>query len=231
MSHASVWVNLMSNNFQCRLYLLSPPQLDDLKGFAQNLEDALSQGGVACFQLRLKTPEGDGVTDEQVLAAAEALLPVAAKHGVPFLLNDRPDLAKQVGADGVHIGQKDASYEAARALLGKEASIGVTCHNSRHLALEAGEAGADYVAFGAFFPTATKAPPSFAEASLLTWWQDVTTVPCVAIGGINAGNCADLATAGADFVAVSSGVWDHPGGVQEGVKSINAALSNAVSNK
>jgi thiamine-phosphate pyrophosphorylase len=190
-----------------RLYLITPPRIANLSGFAKTLEATIKAGDVACLQLRLKD-----VPDAEVLEAAAALFPLAQELGVACLMNDRPDLAKASGADGVHIGQQDGSLASARQTLGHDASVGVTCHDSRHLAMEAAEAGADYVAFGAFFDTATKVPLSRANPDLLTWWQEVMEVPCVAIGGINPDNGEALMRAGADFLAVSSGVWDWPAG-------------------
>ena len=204
------------------LYLVTPPALPD--GFADTLAAALDAGlgtaaEIACVQLRLK-----GAPDDEVLRAAEALLPVCAARGVGFLLNDRADLAKRAGADGVHLGQSDGSVADARALLGSDADIGVTCHGSLHLAIEAGEAGADYVAFGAFFDTVTKAVEHRADIELLAGWAQMTTVPCVAIGGITPANCRPLADAGADFLAVSGGVWSHPDGPARAVNAFAAAL-------
>lgn len=203
----------------CQLYLISPPKiiLDD---FAPRLEAALGAGDAAAFQLRLKPAD-----DEEIYKAAEALLPICHKFHVPLILNDRIDLARDVGADGVHLGQSDGSVAEARAKLGLDAMIGVTCHNSRHLAFLAGDAGADYVAFGAFFPTKTKATKFTAEPELLSWWSDISEVPAVAIGGIIPENCLALITAGAHFLAVSSGVWDHPGGPGEAVKAFNKLMS------
>jgi thiamine-phosphate pyrophosphorylase len=149
-------------------------------------------------------------------------MPVAQDAGVAFLLNDRPDLAAELGADGVHVGQEDMPYKQARALLGSGAIVGVTCHASRHLAIEAAEAGADYVAFGAFFPTSTKDPKAQAELDLLRWWAEVTTVPCVAIGGITVENAPQLIEAGADFLAVSAGVWNHPDGPAAAIRQFSA---------
>jgi thiamine-phosphate pyrophosphorylase len=190
-----------------RLYLITPPKIDDLGTFSSKLEAVIKAGDVACFQLRLKD-----VPDEAVVEAANVLFPIAQALDVACLVNDRPDLAKQTGADGVHIGQSDGSIEQARQIVGKGAIIGVTCHDSRHLAMEAAEAGADYVAFGAFFPTTTKTPLYTANAELLTWWQEMMEVPCVAIGGITPDNGEALIRAGADFLAVSAGVWDWPDG-------------------
>lgn len=184
--------------------------------FGDVLKRAMDGGDVASLQLRLK-----GVSDDEVLRAASKLMPIAQKAGVAFIVNDRPDLAKKLGADGVHVGQEDASYAEARALLGADAIVGVTCHDSRHLAIEAAEAGADYVAFGAFYPTSTKEAKTRAEPELLTWWQEMMQSPCVAIGGITVENGGPLVQAGADFLAVASGVWDHPEGPQEAVRRFN----------
>ncbi|MDZ4869189.1 MAG: thiamine phosphate synthase [Alphaproteobacteria bacterium] len=199
---------------RCRLYLITPPRID--AAFGDVLKRALEGGDVASLQLRLKD-----VSDDEVLRAGSALMPIAQRAGVAFIVNDRPDLAKKLGADGVHVGQEDASYAEARALLGPDAIVGVTCHDSRHLAIEAAEAGADYVAFGAFFPTSTKEAKTRAEPELLTWWQEMMQSPCVAIGGITVENGGPLVQAGADFLAVASGVWDHPEGAQAAVRRFN----------
>ncbi|MGZ6010115.1 MAG: thiamine phosphate synthase, partial [Rhizomicrobium sp.] len=175
---------------------------------------------VASLQLRLKD-----VPDEQIVRAVELLMPVAQAAGVAFILNDRPDLAYELRCDGVHVGQEDVSYAEARAAVGRDSIVGVTCHNSRHLAIEAAEAGADYVAFGAFFPTATKEPKEMAEIETLHWWAEMMVVPCVAIGGITVENCKPLIEAGADFLAVASGVWDHKDGPQAAVKAFNALFA------
>lgn len=204
----------------CRLYLISPPVIDDSAAFARRLDDALSAGDVACFQLRLK-----GAEDAHILAVADVLKPVCLRRDVAFLINDRADLAKEAGADGVHLGQNDGSVDEARKLLGPDASIGVTCHASTHLAYEAGDAGADYVAFGAFYETRTKETEHKPDLEILTAWDESTELPCVAIGGITPDNCADLARAGAHFVAVSSAVWDDPKGPSHAVKAFNAALA------
>jgi thiamine-phosphate pyrophosphorylase len=207
---------------RCRLYLITPPSIDDLVGFAGDLARALDAGDVAALQLRLK-----GVEDDAVLRAADAIRPIVAARDIHFIINDRPDLARACGADGVHVGQQDMSVAEARRILGADATIGATCHASMHLAIEAGEAGADYVAFGAFFPTATKAAPTRAEPEILTAWSFATTVPCVAIGGIDAENCAPLVRAGADFLAVSAAVFNHVDGPAAGVAAMNAAIARA----
>jgi thiamine-phosphate pyrophosphorylase len=186
----------------CRLYLITPPKIE-FRAFAEELKRALDAGDVASLQLRLKD-----VSDDEIARAAETLMPIARKHDVAFILNDRPDLAARLGCDGVHIGQSDATYEEARAAMGRERIVGVTCHGSRDLAFDAGEAGADYVAFGAFYPTTTKAVRHQAEPAILGWWSTIFELPCVAIGGITADNAAPLIAAGADFIAVCGAVWD-----------------------
>jgi thiamine-phosphate pyrophosphorylase len=168
-----------------------------------------------------------GIPDDDILRATAAILPVAQRHDVAVLMNDRMDLAKRAGCDGVHLGQQDGDAVAARKLLGADATIGVTCHASRHLAMEAGEAGADYVAFGAFFPTDTKETVHKAEPEILEWWSEMFEIPCVAIGGITAANCAPLVRAGADFLAVIGAVWGHPEGAAAGVRAMNAAIAAA----
>ena len=184
----------------CQLYLISP--LDVGGDFPDRLARALDAGPLAAFQFRVK-----GVNEHEAARLAEPLQAICARHDVAFIVNDSISLAKRLGADGVHLGQSDGSVQEARERLGREAQIGVTCHNSRHLAMEAGEAGADYVAFGAFFPSDTKDVQYRAEPELLSWWQALFELPCVAIGGITPGNCAPLVQAGADFLAVSGAVW------------------------
>lgn len=199
----------------CRLYLVSPPRLS-AANFLSPLREALSGGDVASFQLRLKD-----VSDDDIRRAADALRPVIQAAGTAFILNDRPDLARELGCDGVHVGQEDIPYAEARRVMGPDAIVGVTCHDSRHLAMEAGEAGADYVAFGAFFPTRTKQPKTAADPDILRWWSGTTVVPCVAIGGITLANAPALIAAGADFLAVSAGVWEHEDGPAAAVKAFN----------
>mgnify|MGYP001451753070 CR=1 FL=1 len=211
----------------CRLYLITPPQIDNLDRFRDDFARTLDAGDVACVQLRLKTPDGGSASDDAVLAAAELLSPIARERDVAFLINDRPDLALKAGADGVHVGQQDASCKAARAVLGADATVGVTCHNSKHLGLVAGEEGADYVAFGAFFPTATKEAPAMAEPSLLEWWAYATTLPSVAIGGITPESCGVLVRAGADFLAVCGAVWGHEDGPAAAIKAFEQAIAAA----
>jgi thiamine-phosphate pyrophosphorylase len=206
----------------CRLYLITPAQIPDLPAFLKALEEALSAGDVAALQVRLK-----GVPDAEIERVTRAVLPVAHAHDVAVILNDRPDLAARLGCDGVHVGQDDASYAEARRIMGPRAMIGVTCHDSRHLAMEAAEAGADYVAFGAFFPTTTKDAPTSCDLEALAIWQETMQTPCVAIGGITPENCGPVVQAGADFIAVSSAVWRHPQGPAAAVKAFLEAIAKA----
>lgn len=201
----------------CQLYLISPPAVDAT--FADTLAAALDAGPVAAFQLRLK-----GLGEHDVARAAEPLQRLCADREVAFIVNDSVSLAKRLGADGVHLGQDDGDPRDARAALGPGVQIGVTCHDSRHLAMEAGEAGADYVAFGAFYPTTTKAVRHRPELSILSWWTTLFELPCVAIGGITVANARPLIAAGADFLAVSGGVWAHPQGPAAGVAAFAELL-------
>lgn len=204
----------------CRLYLITPSALPDLDRFGGELEAALDAGDVAALQIRLKN-----VADAEIVRAVEALAPLAQNRGVAVILNDRPDLARSLGCDGVHVGQQDATYDEARRAVGRDAMIGVTCHDSRHLAMEAAEAGADYVAFGAFFPTTTKVAPTRADPELLNIWQETMATPCVAIGGVTVATARELARAGADFLAVSAGVWAHPEGPAAAVRAFNTEMA------
>ncbi len=204
----------------CRLYLITPPVIDDAAAFAGILAAALDGGDVGAVQLRLK-----GASDDAIAAAARALLPVTARRDVALILNDRPDLAAQLNCDGVHIGQSDGTYVDARRAVGPGRIVGVTCHDSRDLAMEAAEAGADYVAFGAFFPTATKVTTHTPDLELLEIWQETMLTPCVAIGGITVDNCRPVVAAGADFLAVSAGVWAHPDGPTAAVAAFDAQIA------
>ncbi|MBC9177393.1 thiamine phosphate synthase [Pseudoroseomonas ludipueritiae] len=205
----------------CRLYLITPPALEP-RAFADTLARALDAGDVAALQLRLKD-----VDDDALRRAIDVLRPVAQSRDVAFLLNDRVDLAVQTGCDGAHLGQEDGDHAAARRQLGENGMLGISCHGSRHLAMQAGEIGADYVAFGAFFPTSTKQTEHKAETDVLAWWSEMFELPSVAIGGITPANCAPLVQAGADFLAVVSAVWGHPEGAGAGVRAMNAAIAAA----
>jgi len=204
----------------CRLYLITPPRLDDLAAFGRTLAHALDAGDVAALQIRLKDQP-----DEVIAAAVDALLPIAASRGAAVILNDRPDLAARLGCDGVHVGQSDASLAEARRAVGPDRMVGVTCHDSLHLAMEAAEGGADYVAFGAFFPTTTKDVTHQADPELLRGWQADMVVPCVAIGGITVATARPLAAAGADFLAVSAGVWAYADGPAAAVSAFNTEMA------
>lgn len=201
----------------CQLYLISP--LDVGGGFPDRLARALDAASVAAFQFRLK-----GIDQHQAAALAEPLQRICADREVAFIVNDSIALAKRLGADGVHLGQDDGDPREARKALGPGAQIGVTVHDSKHLAMEAGEAGADYVAFGAFYPTATKEVRHWPEPAILGWWSAIFEIPCVAIGGITPDNARPLIEAGADFIAVSSAVWNAPEGEAEAVRRFTAVL-------
>jgi thiamine-phosphate pyrophosphorylase len=186
----------------CRLYLVSPQDVGG--GFPERLRSLVAFESVTAFQLRVK-----GVGEDDLARLAEPLQRICADAGVSFIVNDSMSLARRLDADGVHLGQSDGSVGDARALLGPAKQIGVTCHDSRHLALEAGEEGADYVAFGAFYPTETKPSDYRPDPSILSWWASLFEIPCVAIGGISPHNAAPLIDAGADFLAVCKAVWGH----------------------
>ncbi|MCE2828970.1 MAG: thiamine phosphate synthase [Sphingomonadales bacterium] len=205
-------------DYKCQLYLISPLNVDG--DFSVRLEEALTAGPVAAFQFRVK-----GIDQHKAAELAAPLQEICARHDVAFIVNDSISLAKRIGADGVHLGQEDGDPREARDILGRDSQIGVTCHNSRHLAMEAAEAGADYVAFGAFFPTSTKEVKHQAEIETVELWSQFTEVPCVAIGGITTQNASEVINAGADFIAVSSGVWNYADGPAAAVKAFNALLA------
>ncbi len=204
----------------CQLYLISPLNVGG--NFPAQLDAALAAGSVAAFQFRVKD-----IDQHQAAELAEPLQAICAKYDVAFIVNDSVSLAKRINADGVHLGQGDGDIADARMQLGKGFQIGVTCHNSRHLAMEAAEAGADYVAFGAFHLSTTKQVEHQADLDTLEKWSSVTEIPCVAIGGITPGNAMPIITAGADFIAVSSSVWNDPRGPAASVADFNAVLASA----
>lgn len=206
------------DDYRTRLYVISPPVID-LDIFEAEFLRALSGGDIACFQLRLKNQ-----SDDIISRATERLMPHAQEHDVAFLLNDNPQLAKELGVDGVHIGQDDMPYKEARALVGDNAIVGVTCHGSKHLAMGAAENGASYVAFGAFYPTTTKDAKTRTEPDILEWWSSIVETPCVAIGGITVDNAAPLIKSGADFLAVSGGIWSYPDGPEQAVAKFNRVI-------
>jgi thiamine-phosphate pyrophosphorylase len=215
----------------CRLYAITPPDIAsggrDVAAFKDPLAAALDAGDVATVQLRLKD-----VSDDAILRACDVLRDTVQSRGVALIMNDRPDLAVKGGCDGVHVGQEDASYAEARRLVGPDAVVGVTCYGSRHLAMEAAEAGADYVAFGGFFRSTTKTGtaqrfPTPTDPEIITWWQELMTVPVVVIGGITVENCAALVAAGADFLAVTAGIWSYKDGPAAAVRDFNKAIAAA----
>jgi thiamine-phosphate pyrophosphorylase len=208
----------------CGLYLITPSRIDDLSDFCDRVSRALQGGAVAAVQIRLKAASDHAVTE-----AIEALKPIARAHGAAVIVNDRPDLAARLDCDGAHIGQQDGSVAAARQWLSADRILGVTCHDSPHLAMCAAEEGADYVAFGAFFPTTTKHTTARPSADILADWQETMLIPCVAIGGITVANCRPLVVAGADFLAVSAGVWDHGDGPAAAVRAFNSEIAQGLS--
>lgn len=212
---------------ECRLYLVSPPQIE-LADFKNTLNDALDGGDVASFQLRLKN-----ASDDEILKAAETLLPLCRERGVAFILNDRADLAVKCDADGIHLGVDDLPIKEARKIVGQDKIIGASAHASKHLAMEAGEQGADYVAFGAFYATNSKPREKIEKwgtpsPGILSWWQETMLLPCVAIGGITPANCTPLVKAGADFIAAITSVWSHEKGPGKAVEAFNEAIERAL---
>ncbi|MEL6662504.1 MAG: thiamine phosphate synthase [Pseudomonadota bacterium] len=204
---------------RARLYLITPPKIDDVSAFKAILMQALDAGDVACLQLRLK--DGGQIDADATRAVADAVMEGVQSKDIAVIINDSVDLALELGADGIHVGAMDASVAEARRRLGPEAIVGATCKSSRHIAMEAGEAGADYVAFGSFYPTKTKDDATPADPEILELWQESMELPCVAIGGITPSNAEPLVRAGADFLAVSSGIWAHPEGASAAVAQFN----------
>ncbi len=201
----------------CQLYLISPPAID--ASFVDRLAAAFDGGPVAAFQFRVK-----GLDEHSLARLAEPIQKLCSERDVAFIVNDSISLAKRLGADGVHLGQEDGDPREARQVLGPSMQIGVTCHDSRHLAMEAGEAGADYVAFGAFYPTTTKETKHQPDPSILSWWTTLFELPCVAIGGITPANAAPLVAAGADFLAVCGAVWNAPEGPASAIRAFESVL-------
>jgi thiamine-phosphate pyrophosphorylase len=200
----------------CQIYLLTPPRIDDLQKFAEDFEAAIAAAPVACLQIRLKD-----APKEEIIEAAKTLMPIAHKYNTLVLINDDAEIAAKCGADGVHLGQSDMKINLARELLSGDAIVGITCHNSKDLAFDAAHAGADYVAFGSFFESVTKPDASPADMELLTWWNEAVEIPSIAIGGINLTNARQVVEAGADFIAISSGVWDHKDGPANAVQQFS----------
>jgi thiamine-phosphate pyrophosphorylase len=207
----------------CRVYLITPPAFDP-EPFSGNLSAALDAGDVAAVQLRLKDAD-----DDVWRRAIDLLRPVCQSRDVAFLLNDRADMVRESGSDGAHVGQDDMPATQARKLIGPDLTLGVTCKGSRDLAMQAGEDGADYVAFGAFYPSTTKVVTGMLDPEILHWWSEMMELPSCAIGGITPENCGPLVRAGTDFLAVVGCVWNHPDGPGAGVKALNAAIREATS--
>jgi thiamine-phosphate pyrophosphorylase len=205
----------------CRIYLITPPRLD-LPTFQRAFTEALEAGDVAAVQLRLKDTDDD--TWKRVI---DVLRPIAQSRNVSFLLNDRVDLVKPTGCDGVHVGQEDTPAPEARRILGPSLTLGVTCKGSRHLSMQAAEDGADYVAFGAFFPSTTKDVSNTITPEIIEWWSELMELPSCAIGGITPENCAGIVKAGADFLAVSGCIWNDRDGPGAGIRKLNAAIKAA----
>ncbi len=206
----------MKENLPCQIYLLTPPRIDDVSAFAKTLEQVLKAALVASLQIRLKD-----VARETIVETTKILMPIAHAHGTAVIINDDPTIAAESGADGVHLGQwdmmtKGGDIKSAKDMLERDAILGVTCHNSKDLAFKAGSGGADYVAFGSFFESKTKPDARSADLELLTWWHDIMEIPSVAIGGITVDNAKAVIAAGADFIAVSAGVWDYADGPESG---------------
>ncbi len=219
-----------SPDHPCRLYLISPPHFQ-LSAFEEQLRSAISGGDIGAFQLRMKDAD-----DQDIKAAAAHLLPICREHGIAFIINDRPDIAMEVGADGAHLGQDDLNFwpiDKTRQIMGPDFVIGISCHDSSHMAMQAGEDGADYVAFGAFYPTKSKSPEKLAhygtpKPDMLEWWYHYTVLPCVAIGGMTPENCAPLVAAGADFIAAITAIWEHPQSPAKAVSEFNTAIKEGI---
>ena len=209
------------------LYLITPPKIDDVASFVDQFRAAIAGGDIASLQIRLK--HGDQIDAHATREVAQAVQPLCRDHEIALIINDSPQLCRALEADGVHLGADDMDIKAARKLVGPDVIIGATCKSSRHAAMMAGEAGADYVAFGAFYPTTTKAGTVQADPDILSWCQMFLTLPCVAIGGITIQNCTPLIEAGADFLAVSSGVWDHHDGPADAVAKFNRVIDEVFS--
>lgn len=209
-----------------RLYLITPPQIDDVPAFVDQFRAAIQGGDIASLQVRIK--KGDAIDTAKTREVTQAVKRICTAEHIALFINDSPQLARALEVDGVHLGMDDMDIAEARELVGPDMIIGATCKTSRHQAMISGEAGADYVAFGAFYPTETKDNTTPAEPEVLTWCQMFLTLPCVAIGGITVDNAAPLIAAGADFLAVSSGVWNHHDGPAAAVAMFNRVIDEAM---
>jgi len=221
-------VNTATNTPRCQLYIITPPQLSPVV-FADHLARALDAGPVSAVQLRL-----EGAEDDLWKLAVEKLMPVAQERETAFIVNNKAELAKEMDADGVHLGMSDMRIKDARRLLGPDKIIGASCLDSKHLGMTAAESGADYVSFGPFYtarspfyPAKSYAPKYMVSPTILTWWNTLMEIPCVAAGGIKPGNCGDLVKAGADFICASTSIWDYEGGAAQAIADFHAAIDKA----
>jgi len=185
------------------IYLISPNKIKK-SNFYKSLNQILKTKKVAYFQLRLKK-----TSISNLIKISKKIKKITKKNNVKFLINDNPFVAKAIDSDGCHLGQKDMDFEISRKILGKKKIIGVTCHNSKNLALKAKRLGANYVAFGSFFKSQTKKTAFKANLEILRWAKKKINMPTVAIGGINSFNCKKILSNGADFIACSSYVWNN----------------------
>lgn len=201
-----------------QIYLISPPQIE-LKDFSLKLENALKTGFVPSFQLRLKN-----YSPSEIKKISQEIKKICDENNCLFLLNDFYEIALEVGASGVHVGIDDKKISQIRQNSPKNFVIGASCYDSKHLAMEAGEQGADYISFGAFFETQTKISRGKPTVEILNWASEILNLPIVAIGGINDKNCVELVKNGADFLAVISYVWQHPEGVEVAIKNLYQQL-------
>ena len=185
------------------IYLISPPQIKGNK-FYQDLNKVFKTNKVKYFQLRLKK-----IPYNSLIKISKKIKKIAKNNNVKFLINDKPVIAKKINADGCHIGQKDMNITNSRKILGKNKIIGVTCHNSKKLAIKAKKYGANYIAFGAFFKSSTKKTAFKANLELLRWARKKISMPIVAIGGINNSNYKKVLLSGANLIACSNYVWNN----------------------
>ncbi|HHL43312.1 MAG TPA: thiamine phosphate synthase [Hellea balneolensis] len=207
----------MSENPTCQIYLITPPSIGDIQAFSRILQTTLAAAPIACLQIRIKDR-----APEDIINLATEIVPICHAHETLVIMNDDPHLVAPCQADGVHLGQSDMDIKNAQQLLEDDAIIGITCHNSTSLAIEAAMSDADYVAFGSFFESATKPEARPADLEILQWWRHTTIIPSVAIGGITVDNAEAIIKAGADYIALSSGVWDYAKGPAEAVKRLSA---------
>ncbi len=201
-----------------QIYLISPPQIE-LKDFSLNLDKALKTGLVPVFQLRLKN-----YSPLEIKNFSQEIKKICDNNNCLFLLNDFYEVALEIGASGVHVGIDDKKISQIRQNSPKNFVIGASCYDSKHLAMEACEQGADYISFGAFFETKTKISRGKPTFEILNWASEILNFPIVAIGGINDKNCGELVKNGADFLAVISYVWQHPQGIEVALKNLHQQM-------